>query len=268
MLVCHYCGYAIGPVNACPSCESTLIKDFGIGTQKVEEEVRGMFPHASVIRMDLDTTGYRNSHMMILDTFKNEKTDILIGTQMIAKGHDFPDITLVGVLCADTLTQANSHDAQEKSFQLLTQAIGRSGRGSKEGRAIIQAYNAGTYAIDRAMEEDYEGFYKLECSMRQTLSYPPFGFVGRLVFSGKNNGDVKAWAEKVYGLTTASGLEVSRPVYAPVSRIRNAYRYRMVVKSEDPELFHGEIRKIYFYAVRRFPSGVHLSIETDGLNMV
>ncbi|MFO7635901.1 MAG: primosomal protein N' [Clostridia bacterium] len=268
MLVCHYCGYAIRPVNACPSCTSTLIKDFGIGTQKVEEEVRDMFPSASVIRMDLDTTGYKNSHMRILDTFKNEKIDILIGTQMIAKGHDFPDITLVGVLCADTLTQDNSHDAQEKSFQLLTQAIGRSGRGSKEGKAVIQAYNTGSYAIDRAMEQDYEGFYKLECGMRQALSYPPFGYVGRLVFSGKNNGDVKAWADKAYGLATASGLEASRPVYAPVSRIRNAYRYRMVVKSDDPLLFHEEIRKIYFYAVRKFPAGVHLSIETDGLNMV
>ncbi len=173
-LLCHYCGAEKANVTICPSCKSENIRYFGTGTQKIEAYINKIFPEASLIRMDIDTTGYKNAHEIILNKFRDEKIDILLGTQMITKGHDFSNVTLVGVLAADSALNVGDYRAQERTFQILTQVCGRSGRGEKRGRAIIQTYMPDEYSIQMAKNQDYEKFYNNEIKVREQLNYPPF----------------------------------------------------------------------------------------------
>ena len=161
-LICHYCGYEKPAMRVCPECGSGYLGEFRAGTQQVEEMVRNMFPKARVLRMDMDTTREKDGYEKILSAFANEEADILIGTQMIVKGHDFPNVTLVGVLAADMSLYANDYRAGERTFQLLVQAVGRAGRGKKPGEAVIQTYSPDHYGIVTAAQQDYEGFYKEE----------------------------------------------------------------------------------------------------------
>ncbi len=172
-LMCHYCGYQISMPKQCPSCSSPYIAAFGLGTQKVEEAVRKSFPKARVLRMDMDTTKNKDGHEKILSTFANHEADILIGTQMIVKGHDFPLVTLVGVIAADLSLYANDYRAAERTFQLLTQAAGRAGRGNYEGEVVIQTYSPEHYSIETAAKQDYINFYNQEMLYRRLLNYPP-----------------------------------------------------------------------------------------------
>lgn len=172
-MVCHYCGYEEPQVNLCPSCGSPYIGGFKAGTQQIEELVKRQFPSARVLRMDMDTTKAKDGHEKILETFANEEADILIGTQMIVKGHDFPNVTLVGILAADMSLYSNDYRAGERTFQLLTQAAGRAGRGSSKGEVIIQTYSPQHYSIQMAAAQDYEGFYKEEMDYRELMGYPP-----------------------------------------------------------------------------------------------
>lgn len=173
MLICHYCGYTRLEPDKCPSCSSKLIGGYGTGTQKVEEEIRKLFPNARTLRMDKDTTTKKNSHEAILETFGNGGADILIGTQMIVKGHDFPKVTLVGIILADLTLFANDYRAGERTFDLLTQAAGRAGRGELPGKVVIQTYQPDNYAIVAAANQDYKGFYACEQSYRSLMKYPP-----------------------------------------------------------------------------------------------
>lgn len=172
-LLCHYCGYQIEMTGICPKCGSHYIGTFGIGTQQVEEMVKKLFPSVTVLRMDTDTTAKKGMHEKILSAFANHEADILIGTQMIVKGHDFKEVTLVGILAADMSMYANDFRASERTFQLLCQAAGRAGRGDRPGEVIIQTYHPEEYCITRAAAQDYEGFIKQELSFRQLLAYPP-----------------------------------------------------------------------------------------------
>ncbi len=173
-LLCHYCGAEKQNVSICPSCGSQNIRYFGTGTQKIETQINKIFPEASVIRMDIDTTTTKNAHETILNKFRNEKIDILLGTQMITKGHDFSNVTLVGVLAADSSINVGDYRASERTFQLLTQVCGRSGRGDKKGRAIIQTYLPDEFSIQTAKSQDYIKFYNNEIKVREKLNYPPF----------------------------------------------------------------------------------------------
>lgn len=173
-LMCHYCGAEKKNVSICPECGSENIRYFGTGTQKIEAQINKAFPEASVIRMDIDTTNYKNAHEIILNKFRDEKIDILLGTQMITKGHDFENVTLVGVLAADSSLNISDYRGSERTFQLLTQVCGRSGRGDKKGRAIIQTYLPDEFSIQTAKAQDYERFYSNEIKVREMLKYPPF----------------------------------------------------------------------------------------------
>ena len=171
---CHYCGFDTHVPETCPECSSSHIRYFGTGTQKVEEELNKILPEARVVRMDVDTTGRKGAHEKLLDHFKSGNADILLGTQMIAKGLDFPNITLVGVLSADTMLHLPDFRAGEKTFQLLTQVSGRAGRHELTGEVVIQTYTPEHYSVVFAGRQDYDRFYNQEMMMRKIGSYPPF----------------------------------------------------------------------------------------------
>lgn len=171
--MCHYCGYGEPKPKLCPECGSKYILGFKAGTQQIEEKLREMYPQARILRMDADTTRTKDSYEKILSAFSNREADILIGTQMIVKGHDFPGVTLVGILAADLSLAAGDYRAGERTFQLLTQAAGRAGRGDRPGEVVIQTYQPEHYAVTYAAKQDYEGFYQEEILYREMLGYPP-----------------------------------------------------------------------------------------------
>jgi primosomal protein N' (replication factor Y) len=267
-LVCHYCGHMEPVPNRCTECGSDSIQNHGIGTQMVEEGLHRLFPEASVIRMDSDATGYKNSHMNILDKFRDEKIDILIGTQMIAKGHDFPDITLVGILAADTLTAGYGYDSQERAFQLITQAAGRAGRGEKPGRAVIQAYNTDAYAVRFGVKQDYDSFYKTEAGLRERLGYPPYGNIGRVLLTSVIDEKAREWANKASGILKQHSMDVSDVEYAPVSRINKKYRYRLVVKGSDSSKIRHALNDMFLKIAAKKPYDVSLSIDIKGDRLI
>lgn len=185
-MACHYCGYEAGKVTACPRCGSRYIFGFKAGTQQIEEKVKEMFPSARVLRMDADTTKKKDDYEKILSAFANEEADILIGTQMIVKGHDFKNVTLVGVLAADLSLHASDYRAGERTFQLLVQAVGRAGRGEKAGEAIVQTYQPEHYSIQHCTSQDYDSFYKEEVAYREWMEYPPVSHMLAVLMLGKD----------------------------------------------------------------------------------
>ena len=232
-LMCHYCGYVTKPAALCPRCRSKYIKYFGAGTQKVEEEIARLFPNASVIRMDIDTTAKKSAHKRLLERFVSEKTDILLGTQMVTKGLDFPNVSLVGVLAADTMLGANEFDAGEKTFDQLTQVCGRAGRGDIPGRAVIQTYSPDNECILLSAAQDYNEFYRQEIDIRRGLVYPPFCRMFTVLITGEDN---TAAAKRINEIKDeVSGKEgiiaVMRPVPCAVSKINNVYRWQMIIKA-------------------------------------
>lgn len=230
-LLCHYCGSEHENVTICPECGGKNIRYFGTGTQKIEMEIKKYFPTASVIRMDVDTTRSKNAHEIILDKFKNEKIDILLGTQMITKGHDFENVTLVGVLAADSSINISDYRANERTYQLLTQVSGRAGRGDKKGRAIIQTYMPDEFSILAAQKQDYKNFYKQEIIVREKLKYPPFCDIILGVLSGDDEEKVKEEAERFYKIISES-FEAYKPMPAPISKINEQYRWRVLAKAK------------------------------------
>ena len=198
ILKCHYCGYEEPILKLCPECNSKNIKYFGTGTQKLEEQVKKNFPEASTIRMDVDTVTKKNSHEDILNKFKNNNIDILIGTQMVVKGHHFPNVTLVGVIAADSSLNIDSYKANETTFDLLVQVAGRAGREKDKGKVIIQTYNPDSFAIDYAKKQDYKLFYDAEINLRRLLKYPPFCDIIMVGITGAHETEVKQVANLFY----------------------------------------------------------------------
>ena len=197
-LKCHYCGHEEKSVLECPECHSKNIKYFGTGTQKLEEEINKIFPNASTIRMDIDTVSKKNSHEEILNKFKNENIDILIGTQMVVKGHHFPNVTLVGVIAADSSLYIEDYKASERTFQILTQVAGRAGREKLPGRVIIQTYNPENFAIECSKKQDYDKFYETEIELRKQLKYPPFCDIISIGLTDIDNNKIKNVSERLY----------------------------------------------------------------------
>ena len=273
-LVCHYCGYTVKNYNVCPKCESKYIRSFGLGTQKVEEEVKKEFPNASVIRMDLDTTLHKNAHDEILSKFKDENINILIGTQMIAKGHDFPNVTLVGVLVADAMLNTTDFRSEERTFQLLTQVSGRAGRGEKTGRVIIQSYNIDAYSIRTAITQDYKLYYSKEIKLRELLNYPPFSNIGVLTFSGENDEKTfkladmtRIFIERLNNKHNLS-LEVFRANRAPISKIRNNYRWKIIIKGTDKLNILRVLTKVSDKFYKGKVKNIKLSVDINPINMM
>ncbi len=236
-LVCHYCGRRAEVPKTCPECGSKYIRYFGTGTQKIEEEARKLFPEARILRMDLDTTMTKHSHEKILETFGKGEADILIGTQMIAKGHDYPNVTLVGIMAADLSLNVDSYTAAETAFRLMTQAAGRAGRRGDNGRVFIQTYQPEHYAVKHAAKQDFKGFYKEEILMRQMMGYPPFSAFFSILVVGEEKVAVEIAAQKLAEkLAKADGEGIAAilgPVPAALPKFRGEYRYQLIVKAAE-----------------------------------
>ena len=239
-LVCHYCGYETRQPQQCPVCGSPYIGGFRAGTQQIEEIVKKRFPQAKVLRMDLDTTRKKEGHANILAAFANQEADILIGTQMIVKGHDFPKVTLVGVLAADLSLNISDYRASERTFQLLTQAAGRAGRGEKPGEAIIQTYQPEHYSIQAAMHQDYRAFYEEEIGYRKLLGYPPVSNLLAIHGSCGNEELLETgmqYIKKFLNRVDSHGqLQIIGPADETVSKIADMYRKVIYIKQEDHQL--------------------------------
>jgi len=230
---CHYCGYETQVPNTCPECGSGHIRYFGTGTQKVEEELAKVIPEAKVIRMDVDTTSRKGSHERLLDQFQDGHADILLGTQMIAKGLDFPNITLVGVLSADTMLNLPDFRSSEKTFQLLTQVSGRAGRHELAGEVIIQTYSPEHYSVELAGQQDYDKFYEREMMVRKLHRYPPFYYITLVTVSHENVMKTVSVTEKITAFIRSrlsSEAICLGPVASPIPRINNRYRYQCLIK--------------------------------------
>ena len=238
-LKCHYCGHEEQVVKICPSCGSDKIRYFGTGTQKLEQEIKKIFPKASTIRMDVDTVTKKNSHEEILNKFKNENIDILIGTQMVVKGHHFPKVTLVGVVSADSSLNIDDFRANERTFQILTQVAGRAGRENLPGKVIIQTYNPDSFPIEFSKKQDYDLFYKTEINLRKQLKYPPFCDIIVIGFSGENAQEITKVSTYVYNLLKTNlekyDFKVFMPMPAPIDKIKNKYRWRIIAKGNVTE---------------------------------
>ena len=244
--ICHYCNSEIPIPETCPECLSPGIKYFGFGTERVEEVLKAVFPEYTILRMDSDTMRGRDSHEKALSAFKRGDVDILLGTQMIAKGLDFPNVMLVGVLTADTIINLPDFRASERTFQLLSQVAGRTGRGDREGQVIIQTYNPDHYSVTCAVSHDYESFAKKELEYRKQLYYPPYGRLARILLSSEKDEDVKeasiAVAKKLRDVVSSHAgtlrpgghkmrVEVLGPAPAPITRIKDKYRWHLIVRA-------------------------------------
>lgn len=239
-LVCHYCGYSIPMPDRCPACSSPYIANFGVGTQKIEQMTKKMFPAARVLRMDLDTTSKKGGHEEILTAFSEGEADILIGTQMIVKGHDFPNVTLVGVLAADLSLNTPDYRSAERTFQLLTQAAGRAGRDSRNGDVVIQTYSPEHYSIVTAANQDYEAFYQQEMAYRRLMKYPPASGLLTVQFSSRQEDCLKDAAALAAGfiapLAEQEAVQVIGPVEASVYKINDIYRKILYLKQENYDI--------------------------------
>ena len=271
-LKCHYCGHEENPVKICPNCGSTKIRYFGTGTQKIEEEVKKEFPEASIIRMDVDTVSKKNSHEEILNKFKKENIDILIGTQMVVKGHHFPNVTLVGVIEADSSLNIDDFRANERTFQILTQVAGRAGREQLPGKVVVQTYNPNSFAIELSKGQNYDLFYKTEIELRKQLNYPPFCDIIVVGFSGRDNNEISKLSTYVYKLLKTNlenyNIKVFMPMPAPIDKIKNRYRWRIVAKgkvtSEVNIVINKCLQKVYNSGISK---NTNIIIDVNPNNM-
>ena len=270
-LKCHYCGREEKNVTECPVCKSKNIKYFGTGTQKLEQEIKNLFPNASTIRMDIDTVSRKNSHETILNQFKNENIDILIGTQMVVKGHHFPNVTLVGVIAADSSIYSEDYRANERTFQILTQVAGRAGRGEVPGKVIIQTYNPDNFAVECSQRQDYNMFYETEIELRKQLKYPPFCDIISIGISDIDEKKVKNVSESLYkninSLIKKENIKVMiyKPLPCPIDKIKNRYRWRIILKGK----LNSKIIDIINMAIGKIASNsTRMIVDTNPTNLV
>lgn len=268
---CHYCGYNRGTPQQCPSCKSKHIRYFGTGTQKIEEEFQKEFQTDSTIRMDADTTTKKNAHLTLLERFRNEGKKALIGTQMIAKGHDFPNVTLVGVVAADSGMFFPDYRSAEKNFQLIEQVAGRSGRAEKEGKVIVQTYNPEHYSIVHAKNHDYVGFYLEEIKIRELLAYPPFTWILNIIVSGEEKQEVVDVAnlikDKIKNQFDNKLFELLGPTAAPIDKIKSRYRWQILIKAKKEEKIR-EIMRFLVYNELYKKEAVTLSLDINPTSML
>ncbi|MCY8779199.1 primosomal protein N' [Bacillus spizizenii] len=264
-LKCHYCGHEEPVPHTCPECASEHIRFFGTGTQRVEEELTKVLPNARVIRMDVDTTSRKGAHEKLLSAFGEGKADILLGTQMIAKGLDFPNVTLVGVLSADTTLHIPDFRSAEKTFQLLTQVSGRAGRHEKTGQVIIQTYTPSHYSIQLTKTHDYETFYQHEMAHRREQSYPPYYYLALVTVSHEEVAKAAVTAEKIAHFLKANcgaDTKILGPSASPIARIKDRYRYQCVIKYKQETQLSALLKKILEHYKREIEQK-HVMISID-----
>jgi len=271
-LVCHYCGRRVDIPQTCPKCGSKYIRYFGTGTQKIEEEARKLFPEAKILRMDLDTTLTKHSHEKILETFRKGEADILIGTQMIAKGHDFPNVTLVGIMAADLSLNVDSYTAAETAFRLMTQAAGRAGRRDGRGRVYIQTYQPEHYAVKHAANQDYQGFFAEEMLMRQMMGHPPFSSFFSILVTGEEKAEVEIASQKLAAeIAKADGEGIAMilgPVPAALPRFRGEYRYQLIVKAAKEDALRELVLPVAETLKKDRKSNVKYQLALNPVNVV
>ena len=239
-LVCHYCGYTKAMPRSCPLCGSPYLAGFGLGTQKAEMMIKAQFPSARVLRMDMDTTSKKDGHEQILDSFRRREADILVGTQMIVKGHDFPGVTLVGILAADMSLYNCDFRSSERTFQLLTQAAGRAGRGMEPGNVIIQTYDPENYSIQTAANQDYESFYHQEIRFRRRMQYPPIGWMCEVMAVSAEEELANQWIWHVQLLINKRFCDIIKiigPSDAPIARLKDMWRKHLYIRSSDHKAY-------------------------------
>ena len=263
---CHYCGFSKDIPQICPNCKSHSIRYYGTGTQKAYDELAEVFPQARILRMDVDTTRKKGSHQALLDQFGRGEADILLGTQMIAKGLDFPNVTLVGVLNADTALNLPDFRSSERTFQLLTQVAGRAGRAEKAGQVLIQSYNPQHYAIRFAKDQDYEGFYTYEMGIRRQLGYPPYYFTIGITLSHKKEEEVIKRAYEVMNILRSGLSETSKilgPTPKPIARTHNLYHYQILIKYRLEDELGPTLNQVLALTQERENSELRLSIDHE-----
>ena len=271
-LKCHYCGYEEKLVKTCPECGSDKIRYFGTGTQKLEQEIHKQFPQAKIIRMDVDTVTKKNSHEEILNKFKNEDIDILIGTQMVVKGHHFPKVTLVGVIAADSSLNIDDYRATERTFQILTQVAGRAGRENLPGKVIIQSYNPENFSIQDAQKQDYEKFYDTEIALRKQLKYPPFCDIIVIGFNSINEEEIKKVSNLAYEIAVKNlnneEFKIFKPMPSPIDKIQNKFRWRIIIKGNMNEKANVALNELLKTLYDKDYKNTKITIDVNPNNMV
>ncbi len=275
-LQCHYCDYRIPAPGDCPKCQGHRLQGMGIGTERLEQEIKSLFPETQVARMDRDTTSRRRSHLQILKRLESGGIDILIGTQMIVKGHDFPNVTFVGVVSADTSLHFPDFRSSERTFQLLTQVAGRAGRGEFFGEVVIQTFNPDHYSILRAKDHDYVGFYREEIQFRKDLEYPPFSRFINFRLAGNNENKTKGMAEEMGRIGQSllkkphgTEIEILGPSTAPFAKMRGKFRWQMLAKGKSPQSLHRFAKELWSEMDAPLRGkGVNLDIDVDPVFML
>jgi len=271
-LTCHYCGEKEKISKTCPSCGSSYVKYFGVGTEKIEQEINRIFPSARTLRMDFDTTRKKNSYEYIYSTFKNKQADILIGTQMVAKGLDFENVTLVGVIAADLSLNLPDFRSFERTFQLLTQVSGRAGRGKKEGKVVIQTYSADNLTIQYAASNDYDSFYKNEIMVRKAMDYPPFTRILVITMSSEDENLLiktiqNIGADLKYKVENNDKITLLGPCSCGISKIKNFYRWQIIIKGNIEENIAQEIKNLVYESVKNVYNNIRVSIDINPSSM-
>lgn len=272
LLVCHYCGKTKSTPKKCPKCDSKYVKFFGAGTQRVEEEVKKYFKEAKVLRMDVDTTRSKDSYENIYNTFKDRKADILIGTQMISKGLDFKNVTLVGILAADMSINIPDYRASERTFQIITQVAGRAGRGEKQGNVIIQTYTPDHYSLKYAINYDYEGFYEREFTVRALMKYPPFGKILLINAISKKEDLLKQFMHKISNgikllVEKEKDIDVLGPIPCLIAKVKENYRWQIVIKGEFESEFAKKIKELLYDKSNNVYNDIRISMDINPNNL-
>lgn len=272
-LVCHYCGYTSMKPETCPACKGESLQPYGFGTQKIEELLPTIEPGFSVIRMDFDTTGGRLGHQKVLDAFREQKIDVMVGTQMIAKGHDFSEVTLVGILGADALLGSGDYRAAERTFQLITQASGRAGRAEKHGRVVLQTHNPDEFSIQAAIRQDYKAFFRQELNLRRELQLPPFYQFALVQVSGKTKEIVQKVTREIHNRIRSNreipeGIFLSDPSPAPVAKVRNRYRWRIILKHPSVKALGAVLEWVYDTYGSNGKSEYSVSVDINPVSML
>lgn len=272
-LLCHYCGYHLPIPRKCPACSSYTFSYGAPGTQKIEQLLQTYFPTARILRLDSDSSQRKNTYNNMYEKMRKHEIDILLGTQMISKGLDFPGVTLVGVILADISLNVPDFRAAERTFNLLTQVAGRSGRGDKAGKVIIQTWNPSHYAIAHAVKHDFQSFAAEEMSYRQRLFYPPFARLARFIFSSEDAAKLRAALDKCYAAIdkirshyAATELIILGPTPAPLSKLNNLYRYHLILKAKDAATLSTVLEELE--QLFKFPSAISVAIDVDPLSLM
>jgi primosomal protein N' (replication factor Y) len=269
-MLCHYCNYAAKVPSVCPKCGSEYLNFVGTGSEKVEEELHRDYPEARIARMDRDTVSGKRHFESILHGFRDGNFDILVGTQMIAKGHDIPNVTLVGIVSADVGLGLPDFRAAERTFQLLTQAAGRAGRGNLPGIVLIQTINPEHYAVRFASEQNYEGFYAKEIQFRKLMRYPPFAALANVLVRSQKQEDALAMSAELGRVLDPApeGVKVLGPAEAPVPKLKSEFRYQLLLKAADRRRLNETLRDLQRFARDQKWPATALVIDVDPLTLL